>query len=54
MEFDFYEEWNCICFSQMLQAEESALLIWVHLERSNLTLDHVSEKTPGDRKYSAK
>jgi len=54
MEFDFDEEWNCICFSQLLQAEESVLLISVHLEKSNLTLDHVSEKTQGDRQYSAK
>jgi hypothetical protein len=54
MEFDVYEEWNCIRSSQLLQAEESVLLIWVHLERSNLTLDRVSEKTQGDRKYSAK
>jgi len=54
MEFNFEEKLNYICFSQLLQAEESVLLISVHLERSNLTLDHVSEKTQGDRQYSVK
>jgi hypothetical protein len=53
IEFHFDEELNCIFFYQLLQAEESVLLNWVHLERSNLTLDRVSEKTQGDRQYSA-
>lgn len=52
--FEFDEEWNCVCFSQLLQAEESVLLNGVPLERFNLTLDLMSEKTQGNRQYSAK